>query len=161
MNDLKQQTKRIAVSACLLGQPCRYDGKSKPDEKVIALCKEDGVELLAICPEQQGRLPIPRTPSEIQGGDGADVLQGKAKIISKDGEDRTEAFLTGAKKCLEQIKEFRPEMTILKEFSPSCAVKHVCDGSYSGKRKAGQGVLAVLLKEEGYEPVSEREVGET
>ena len=85
-------TKR-AVSACLLGKPCRYDGGSKPHATVA----QNLGDALPICPECLGGLPIPRAPSEIQGGDGADVLAGRARVMSRDGQDVTEAFLKGAK----------------------------------------------------------------
>lgn len=55
---------RIAVSACLLGETCRYDGRSKPCARVQELVAL-GHELVPICPEVAGGLPTPRTPCEI------------------------------------------------------------------------------------------------
>ena len=55
----------IAVSACLLGTPCRYDGKSKADARVQALMGK--YEIVPVCPEQLGGLPTPRVPSERRG----------------------------------------------------------------------------------------------
>lgn len=55
---------KIAVSACLLGEPCRYDGRSKPCSRVQELAA-GGHELVPICPEVAGGLPTPRTPCEI------------------------------------------------------------------------------------------------
>ena len=91
------------VSRCLLGEPCRYDGKAKGDDRVRDLLKGK-VRVVGICPECDGGLPTPRTPSEIQGGDGADVLRGAARVVSVDGEDRTEAFVRGARMAVETAR---------------------------------------------------------
>ena len=92
-------TKR-AISACLLGKPCRYDGGSKPHATVA----QSLGDALPVCPECLGGLPIPRAPSEIQGGDGTDVLAGRARVMSRDGQDVTEAFLKGAKTALQHSR---------------------------------------------------------
>ncbi|MDD4797802.1 MAG: DUF523 domain-containing protein, partial [Eubacteriales bacterium] len=79
------------VSACLAGYPCRYDGNSKPLPDMVAGVRAG--ELLPVCPEALGGLPCPRPPAEIVGGTGADVLDGKARVVSADGADVTEAFI--------------------------------------------------------------------
>ena len=66
---------KLLVSACLLGTPCRYDGKSKKNEAVCALAER--FELIPVCPEVLGGLPTPRTPSERRG----------ACVVRKDGRD--------------------------------------------------------------------------
>ena len=71
----------VLVSACLLGEPCRYDGRSVPCQAVIALAEE--FELVPVCPEQLGGLPTPRTPSEVQP-DG--------RVVDREGVDRTVEF---------------------------------------------------------------------
>ncbi|MBE6619413.1 MAG: DUF523 domain-containing protein [Ruminococcaceae bacterium] len=139
---------KIVVSACLLGKPCRYDGRSKPCEKVIALAERADTEIIEICPEQLGGLPTPRVPSEIVGD----------KVISKDGRDVTEFFVSGAKKALDIAKENDCKYAILKSLSPSCSVCGVYDGSFSGKVVGGMGVTAKLLKENGIKVVSENEI---
>lgn len=149
---------KIVVSACLLGKRCRFDGKSKPNKIVIAFCRGKNVEVLAVCPERDGGLPVPRTPSEIQGGDGGDVLTGVTRIVSQNGEDRTEAFVSGAKKCLERINEFKPDLVILKDGSPSCGTSRIYDGSFSQKARQGAGLLAVLCRRQGYHPVTEYDI---
>ena len=59
--------KTILVSACLLGTPCRYDGKSKPHRLVQAFLKASHARVIPICPEVMGGLLTPRPPAEIQG----------------------------------------------------------------------------------------------
>ncbi len=134
----------ILVSACLLGKPVRYDGKSK--ESVAARQRLNGVPHVLICPECLGGLPIPREPSEIVGGDGADVLDGRARVLSRTGQDVTEAFLLGAQKVLELCHHHGATEVWLKSRSPSCGVGTIHDGSFAGGLRPGDGVTAALLK---------------
>lgn len=133
-----------AVSACLCGFPCRYDGKSKPDEKIRALY-ESG-RALPVCPEQSGGLNTPRTPCEIKNG----------RIVSCDGEDRTEAYMRGSEKVLAICREHSIKKAILKQNSPSCGTTHIYDGTFSGKLIPGMGVTARLLFENGIEVMGEK-----
>ena len=139
---------KVLISACLLGKPCRYDGRSKPCEKVIELSQRDGVEVIEICPEQLGGLPTPRVPSEIAGD----------KVISRNGRDVTEFFERGAKRSLEIAKENDCSYAILKSLSPSCSVCGVYDGSFSGKVVDRMGVTAKLFTENGIKVVSENDI---
>ena len=76
----------IIVSSCLAGRPCRYDGTAKPNERVMRMVREGFA--LPVCAEELGGLPTPRKPCEIIGGDGMDVLDGKAYVQTEDGADR-------------------------------------------------------------------------
>ena len=60
---------------------------------------EDG-DIVTVCPELLGGLDTPRCPCEIVGGSGADVLRGKARVVSRDDEDYTQPYIDGAKKAL-------------------------------------------------------------
>lgn len=128
----------ILVSACLLGTACRYDGASVPCPSVIELA--DTLDLVPVCPEQLGGLPTPRTPSEIQP-DG--------RVMDRAGEDRTAAFAAGAHEALRIAREHGCGLAILKSKSPSCGVRHIYDGSFSGTLISGQGVTASLLASAG------------
>lgn len=75
------------VSACLLGIPTAYDGGGRPQEKLIALAARG--QVVPICPEAAGGLRVPRPPAEIVGGDGDDVLEGRARVMTVAGEDLT------------------------------------------------------------------------
>lgn len=107
----------IAVSECLRGTPCRYDGMAKPNKGARELVKAGAV---CICPEVLGGLDTPRSPAEIQGGDGFDVLCGKAKVVNKAGEDVTAQYVKGAEIVLELCKKYGVTEAVLKEKSPSC-----------------------------------------
>ena len=133
-------TKRepVLVSACLLGTACRYDGASMPCPTVIGLA--DTLDLIPVCPEQLGGLPTPRTPSEIQP-DG--------HVVDRAGEYRTAAFVAGAHEALRIAREQGCNIGILKSRSPSCGVRQIYDGTFSGKLIPGQGVTAFLLADAG------------
>ena len=72
--------KKIVISACLIGEKCRYNGLDSKSEAVMD--KFEGGSLIQICPEQMGGLSTPRPAAEIVGGDGEDVLDGKARVIT-------------------------------------------------------------------------------
>lgn len=146
---------RKLVSACLAGVHCRFDQKHQKDEKVLELVKNG--EAIPVCPEQLGGLSTPRTPAEIVGGDGEDVLDGKAKVITKEGKDVTEAFIKGARETLRLAQMIGAKKVILKERSPSCGSCMIYDGSFSGRKKRGMGVTAALLKRNGIEVRSEED----
>lgn len=137
---------KILVSACLLGENCKYNGTNNKNENVIALEKKH--TLIPICPECFAGLPIPRVPSEIKDG----------KVFSKDGEDLTEAFNDGAEKALYIAEEAGCRIAVLKERSPSCGFGKIYDGSFSGKLINGNGITAHLLYEHGITVLGESQV---
>ena len=135
------------VSACLLGVNCNFEGKNwlKPE-----LC--EGIRkgnLFPVCPEVLGGLPVPRSPAEIQNGNGADVLSGRARVVTLNGVDVTSEFLKGAHEALRIAKAVGAEEALLTEKSPSCGCGRIFDGSFSDKFIDGDGVTAALLKKNG------------
>ncbi len=142
---------KILVSACLLGVNCRYDGGNSRNENAIKHHQTD--ELVPVCPEEAGGLPTPRPPVEIVGGDGNDVLDGKAKVMTADGEDKTEEFLKGAQHALALAQSQRATCVIFKSKSPSCGCGTIYDGSFSGTLISGDGVTTALLKRHGIEVI--------
>lgn len=136
---------RVAISACLLGAPVRYDGGSKPVPEVIELAGREGVEVLRVCPETASGLPVPRPPAEQRGG----------RVLLADGRDVTEEFALGSRLCGEEVVRSGARLAVLKAKSPSCGVGLVYDGTYSGRLVAGQGVFAARLDEEGICVVTE------
>lgn len=145
-----------AASACLCGINCRYNGKNSFNNNVVELFNR-GVAL-PLCPEQLGGLAIPRPPYEITGGTGRDVLDGKARILSRDGIDSTENFIAGAKRFVSIIKALGIKKVILKSKSPSCGYGRIYDGTFTGSLIPGNGVLAELLLQEGIEVIAEEEL---
>ncbi|UCD04583.1 MAG: DUF523 domain-containing protein [Candidatus Woesearchaeota archaeon] len=133
-------------SACLLGIKCRYDGRSKPSDKVLELSKKE--VLIPVCPEQLGGLPTPRIPQEIVGD----------RVINKSGEDVTENFNKGAEEVLEIARIFGVKEAILKQKSPSCGCGKISDGTFSGNVIDGDGVTTELLKKNGIKVISEEDI---
>ena len=137
----------VLISACLLGVPCRYDGKSKDaglQEKYPQLT------LVKICPEVMGGLSTPRRPAEISSG----------RVVTIDGDDVTREFASGAQKALEVARANDCAVAILKARSPSCGSGLAYDGTFSGKLIAGDGILVALLKENGIAVFSEENLNE-
>lgn len=141
------------VSACLLGINCRYDGGTKRNEALMRLASEGRV--IPICPEQLGGCPTPRSRSEISGGDGADVLCGRCKVITFEGDDVTAHFVKGAEETLRLALSCGVKKAVLKARSPSCGFGQIYDGTFGGVLKEGNGVTAELLSKNGIEVFTE------
>ena len=129
----------ILVSRCLLGEPCRYDGKSKPVPQVKQL-EEQGHILVPVCPEVMGGLKTPRSPAE---------RQPEGRVVNRDGEDVSLQYVSGAQKTLELAKRYGCTCAVLKAKSPSCGNLQIYDGSFAGRLVQGQGVTAQMLEEAG------------
>jgi uncharacterized protein YbbK (DUF523 family) len=140
---------RILVSACLLGQPVRYDGTGRrSDDALLERWRAEG-RLVPVCPEVRGGLPVPRPAAEISGGLGGDVLDGGARVLTRDGTDVTRHFLDGARQALAAARSCGARIAILKEGSPSCGGLRVHDGTFTGRKVPGQGVTTALLERHG------------
>ena len=137
------------ASACLGGQLCRYDGTAKPVQDILQGAQDGKIQLA--CPECLGGLTAPRAPAEIQGGDGYDVLDGKACVKDAEGNDVTAQFLAGAERLLELVRLSGASRVVLKSKSPSCGVHAVYDGTFTGATRPGPGVAAALLQRAGIE----------
>ena len=135
----------ILVSRCLLGVPCRYDGRSKPNPAVMAL-EEQGHHLISVCPEVEGGLDTPRPPAEVQP-DG--------RVVNEAGVDVTTQYRRGAELALETARKYGCTAAVLKAKSPSCGDAQVYDGSFSRTLIPGQGVAARLLTQAGIRVVNE------
>ena len=145
----------ILISGCLAGIKCRYDGGSYV-EKAAGLLSGGGA--VPVCPEQLGGCTTPRAPAEIQGGTGADVLDGRCRVINKAGEDVTDSFIKGAEETLRIAVITGADKAVLKARSPSCGCGRIYDGSFSGAVREGNGVAAELLTRNGIKVVTEEEL---
>ncbi len=143
------------VSACLLGCEVTWRGGHNLREELMRFAAAG--ELIPICPEQLGGLPTPRPPAEIVGGDGHAVLEGRARVLTQQGQDVTENYLRGAREVLRLASTVQAELVILKERSPSCGVHWIYDGTFTGRIVAGCGVTTALLQREGFAVVSDEE----
>jgi len=129
---------RILVSACLLGLCCRFDGRSGEDERVVALSGRHCV--IPVCPEQLGGLPTPRAPVELRNG----------RALTRSGLDVTEHFVSGAEQVERIAALTGARVAVLQPRSPSCGIGVIYDGTFSGTRISGYGILAERLRGLGF-----------
>jgi len=137
------------VSACLAGEPCRYDGSSCPNKQVQELVAQ-GMAIPA-CPERLAGLGTPREACEIVSG-----ATGR-KILSKNGDVFTKEFDLGAKRTLALCQKHGIKKAILKSHSPSCGFGLIYDGTFSGVLKPGNGIACQCLLDVGISVESEEE----
>ncbi|POZ61058.1 DUF523 domain-containing protein [Chromobacterium alticapitis] len=149
---------RLLISACLLGQPVRYDGQSKPMPQENWTLLRERFELIPACPECLGGLPTPRPAAEIIGGSGDDVLANQAKVSAANGLDVSQPFLNGAKQALELAQRHGCAHALLKANSPSCGNRQIYDGSFGKQLRPGRGVAAALLGQHGIAVWNEEEI---
>ena len=128
----------VLVSACLLGEKCKYNGGDNYSEAVSAYVR--GHAVFPVCPELAGGLSVPRSPCEIVNG----------VVMNADGENVDEAFRRGAAVCVERAKQENIDLAILQSRSPSCGVDRIYDGTFSGRITEGSGVFAAALRENGF-----------
>ncbi len=135
-----KKKEKIIVSACLLGEKCRYDGLVIKNSEINKLAEK--FELIPVCPEVLGGLPVPRPPAEIESGDGHTVLEGNSRILDNLGNDVTVNFIKGAQTTLRIIQGHKVQRVILKSKSPSCGLNNIIR---NGHKIKGSGVTAALL----------------
>jgi len=152
-------THKLLISRCLLGHRVRYDGGASGPYAQLAQWQAEG-RVIALCPEVAGGLPTPRAPAEIPGGQGAQVLDGTAPVMTVEGEDVTAAFVSGARQALALVRQHGIGIAILKANSPSCGNVLTYDGSFSATKVEGQGVTAALLIRAGVQVFSELQLEE-
>lgn len=139
---------KILVSACLLGKNCKYNGGNNLNQGVLEFI--EGHEIIGVCPEQLGGLSTPRLPAEIVDG----------VVTNKEGVCVDNEFRNGAQEALAAALEKKVDLAILQSRSPSCGVKEIYDGSFSGKKIKGQGVFAKLLSAHGIKVLDAEDVAE-
>lgn len=145
----------IMVSACLVGINCKYNGENNHCPPICTFLASHPHFL--VCPETMGRLPIPRLPAEIKGGDGNDVLDGRARVINSQGDDVTDEYVHGAYSCWELARLNQVSLAIFKSHSPSCGCDEVYDGSFSRRLTPGDGVTAALLRRNSVRLITEKD----
>lgn len=106
------EKKKVIISACLLGELCRYDAKIKKSNAIIEHFKE--YEIIPFCPEA----PLFGTPRQRIS---VVELEGKNKIITDETKEDVTALLA------DEIQEFisenkNPDAIVLKSKSPSCGL---------------------------------------
>jgi len=141
------KNKTLLVCACLLDIACPYNGKLAEKRLDVAALANAGFHLVPVCPEQMGGLPTPRKPGEIKGGDGFDVLNGRAIVRTENGENFTDCFVRGAQVVLKIARVTHATGMVTQKRSPSCSCNGIYDGTFSHALIPGMGVCAALLQQ--------------
>ena len=128
----------ILVSACLMGENCKYSGGNNFRPELAEILS--GHTVIPVCPEVAGGLPVPRIPAEIVNG----------TVMNREGRSVDAAFRAGAEKVLETARQTHPDLIILQPRSPSCGTGSVYDGTFTGKLVPGNGIFAQMAIDEGY-----------
>lgn len=136
---------KVIVSACLIGENCKYNGSNNKREKIIEYLKDK--EVILVCPEVMGGMSTPRLKSEIKDG----------KVISEKGDDVTDYFVRGATIALKKSLESGAKIAILKEKSPSCGTKFIYNGEFNGTLIKGSGVFSSLISQKGIKILTEED----
>ena len=150
---------KIMVSACLLGEKCKYNGGNNRNPGLLHLLS--GHKVIPVCPEVLGGLPTPRVPAEIVNGtviNPAEIVNGT--VINREGVSVDDAFRRGAKKALEMARQEKPDLIILQSRSPSCGVKEIYDGTFSGKLVPGHGIFAEMALQAGFRVIDAEDAPE-
>ena len=137
---------KILVSACLLGENCKYNGGNNYCAAVAEYVKDRAV--ITVCPEVMAGMGIPRTPIEIVDG----------VLMDRNGNNVDDSLRTAVAQAMEQIHNETIECAILQSRSPTCGVNEVYDGSFSGKLIPGSGVFAQALRNAGYPVIDAEDV---
>lgn len=137
---------KVLVSACLLGENCKYNGGNNYNPAVAEFVKDK--EVLPICPEMMAGMDCPRTPIEIVDG----------VLMDHDGKNVDVAMREAVAKAMELIQEEEIQCAVLQSRSPTCGVNQIYDGSFSGKLIEGSGVFVQALKDAGYQVIDAEDV---
>ena len=129
---------KILVSACLLGRNCKYNGGNNRNQTVLDFLQ--GHEVVAVCPEVEAGLGVPRIPVEIVDG----------VVRDRNGNSCDEALRSAVERILQEVKGLNVDCAVLQSRSPTCGVNQIYDGTFTGTRIQGSGVLAQALKDAGY-----------
>ena len=129
---------KVIVSACLAGDNCKYKGGNNLNQKMMDFLRSH--EIIKVCPEVLGGLPIPRPSAKIVEG----------QVMNTQGKNITKEFTLGAQRAFEIVTKENPDLIILQSRSPSCGIKQIYDGSFSGRKILGHGLFASLCIEAGY-----------
>lgn len=150
---------RILVSACLIGWPVRYDGGAKTAHHPLLAQWADEGRLVPLCPETMAGMATPRPAAEIvPDASAVDVLEGRAAIRDATGGDHTQAFREGARIAVSTARVRAARFALLTDGSPSCGSQLIADGSFSGRKRLGEGVAARALRDAGVEVFSLDEI---
>lgn len=139
---------KIIVSACLAGDNCKYNGGNNFNQKMMDFIQSH--EMIKVCPEVLGGLSIPRSSAEIVDG----------QVMNTEGRNITKEFSLGTQKAFEIVQKENPDLIILQSRSPSCGIKQIYDGTFSGKKIPGHGLFSERCIKAGYKVLDIEDIDE-
>lgn len=156
----KEEPLRILMSACLTGLTCGYDGTANGEyPSALKLLGYDSVKITSFCPEDFS-FGTPREMCDIHGGNGMDVLNGKARVLTASGIDWTEGMIKASEKMLEIAVRDNIELAVMMDISAACGSQVIYDGNRFAENKVyqiGAGVCGAQLLRNGIKVISQRD----
>ncbi len=137
---------KIVVSACLLGENCKYNGGNNLCPKVLKYVKDK--EVIPVCPELAAGMGCPRIPIEITDG----------VLLDKNGKNWDEPMRKAIANIMDNLKNEEILCAVLKSRSPTCGVKQIYDGTFSGRLIDGAGLFARAMQAAGYQVIDSEEL---
>lgn len=149
---------RVLMSGCLAGQRVLVDGGDFGGNPISRrLFSLANVQIIPFCPENFA-FGTPRQTPDIHGGDGHDVLDGRARVLSESGEDWTEGMIAAAHRMLQIVREQEARLAVLMDISAACGSQVIYRGARAtAAHQIGQGVCAALLARNGVPVISQRD----
>ena len=151
---------RILVSGCLGGLPCGVGGDDYGlGSHTSALASAQTAKIITFCPEDFS-LGTPRTMPDIHGGDGFDVLDGRARVLDEHGRDLTHAMIAGAEQMLVVGRRENVRFALLTDMSAACGSQVIalgCRFDEPRQFQRGAGVAAATLARAHLPVVSQRD----
>ncbi|MCB9743834.1 MAG: DUF523 domain-containing protein [Alphaproteobacteria bacterium] len=155
-----QEPWRVLFSGCLAGLRCGVDGSTNGEHPRAAhLMALPTIRALPFCPEAHS-LGVPRGTPDLHGGDGFDVLDGRARALDERGADLTEAMIAGGQAMLAEARAQDVDWALLMDMSGACGTQVVslgCRFDAERRYQRGVGVAAALLLRAGVLCVSQRD----
>lgn len=151
---------RVLTSGCLLGQLCGVDGSSNGEYPWMKkLAQLPNVQAVSFCPEEFS-FGVPRNLPDIHGGNGFDVLDGRAKVLDDKMNDITHGMIVAGQRMLEIAQEHSVHLAILMDMSAACGSQVISDGCRlvdQRKYQRGPGVASAILMRAGFKVISQRD----
>lgn len=151
---------RLLMSACLAGVTCGYDGTANGTyPSALKLLHYPTLKVVRFCPEDYS-FGSPREMCDIHGGNGDDVLDGRARVLTESGVDWSEGMIRAAHEMVERARQERVELCVLMDISAACGSQVIYEGNRFAADKVyqiGAGVCAALLRRNGFPVISQRD----
>jgi uncharacterized protein YbbK (DUF523 family) len=131
---------RLGVSACLLGEPVRYNAAHKRDDWLVDVLGPL-VEWVAVCPEVEAGFGTPREAMQlVWTGEGRVAL-----MTTATARDMTTTMRRFADSRIEELARANLDGYVFKADSPSCGVEGVPVAVSNSPQTAGAGLFAAAL----------------